>query len=183
MRLKDYLMYIKYLKFANSFRVDSKKGHLLFRDKRVAMIPAGMFSELYLGLSDVTGKGGAASTLYMGAKKSASVLYSIVSNTYGEDNLKSEEKFGKLINEIISLAGYGNCEVVKVDFKNIEVIIRMRDLLTSSGIVKSDVPVCHAERGAMTGIIENITKKPCNGQEVKCQAMGDEYCEFVIKEG
>ncbi|MDY6964581.1 MAG: 4-vinyl reductase [Halobacteriota archaeon] len=161
-------------------RFDATKGHMLFKGERVAMVPTGMFTELYLGLSDVTGKGGAASTLYMGAKKTASILYNIAAKIYGEENLRSEETFGDVMDQLISMTGYGRCEVVKADFENVEVIIRMRGLLTSSEIVKSDVPVCHVERGVMTGIVEMISRKSCTGQEVKCQATGDEYCEFVI---
>ena len=80
----------------------------------------------------------------------------------------------------MALAGYGKVEYVKIDFEKPEATIRMHGLLTPSEIDKSDVPVCHLERGVLTGFIECITKKICNGQEVKCVTMGDEFCEFFI---
>ncbi|MDY6930601.1 MAG: 4-vinyl reductase [Halobacteriota archaeon] len=147
------------------------------------MVPTEMFTELYLGLSKVMGKAGAATAFYFGAKNSGHVLYDIGMKLYGEENIKSEEQFPKILDELLSIAGYGRCEVVKVDFNDVHVVIRLKGLLTSSGINDSDVPVCHAERGAMTGIVESITDKQLKGQEIKCQAMGDEYCEFVITEG
>ncbi|MDY6865303.1 MAG: 4-vinyl reductase [Halobacteriota archaeon] len=172
----------KYINFL-SVRINPKDGHILIKGDRVAMVPTEMFTELYLGLSKVMGKTGAATAFYFGAKNSGHVLYDIGMKLYGEENMKSEERFPKILDELLSIAGYGRCEVEKVDFTDVEVVIRLRGLLTSSGIDDSDVPVCHAERGAMTGIVESITGKQLKGQETKCQAMGDDYCEFYISEG
>ncbi len=172
----------KYLNLL-SVRISTKDGHILIKGDRVAMVPTEMFTELYLGFSKVMGKAGAATAFYFGAKESGHVLYDIGMKLYGEKNIKSEVRFPKILDELLSIAGYGRCEVEKVDFTNVEVVIRLKGLLTSSGIEGSDVPVCHAERGAMTGIVESITGKQLVGKEVKCQAMGDDYCEFVISEG
>ena len=172
--------FLRNIRLAKYFRMRPKEGHLLFKGDRVAMVPAGMFSELYLGLTEISGKGGAASALYIGAKKSSSVLYGIAEKMYGKEALKSKEDSINLIDDLISIAGYGRCEVVKADLENEEIVVRMKGLLTSSSVGKSDVPVCHVERGAVTGIIEKILGKPFNGRETKCQAMGDDYCEFVI---
>ena len=176
----DLFGYLRYIWRARFLRINVKNGHLLFKGERVVLVPAGMFSDLYLGLTEVTGKGGAASALYMGAKKSSPVLFGMAEMMYGQENLKSKETALGLLDDLISLSGYGRCEVVKADLENSEIIIHMRGLLTPSRLEKSDVPVCHSERGAMTGIIEQILGKPCSGKETKCQAMGDDYCEFVI---
>ena len=177
-----FMNHLKYLRLIQFFRIRPKDGHMLFKGERVAMVPVGMFSDLYLGLTEVVGKGGAASSLYLSAKRSSPALYEIAKNLFGETALKSNGDFSKFIDDLISLAGFGRCEVVKADLENpeIEIVIHLWGLLTPSRLQESDVPVCHAERGAMTGIIEQILGKPLFGKETKCQAMGDEYCEFVI---
>ncbi len=46
----------------------------------------------------------------------------------------------------------------------------------------SEGPVCHFLLGAVTGFLSEMFGKPLFGQETRCQAAGDEYCEFVIRE-
>lgn len=172
--------FLRYLRLARSFRIDSKKGHLQFKGERIIITPAGMYGKVYDRLTEVVGKGGAAGALYLATKESSKSIYKLAQKMYKEEDLKSEANFGKIIEDFMSIAGYGKVEVVKIDFEKPEAIIRMRGLLTPGEINKSDVPVCHIERGVLTGFIECVTQKSCNGREVKCQAMGDEYCEFVI---
>ena len=172
--------YLRYLKLAIHFRPHPKEGHILFKGERLIITPPGTYSKLYNRLTEIVGKGGAASALYIGAKESAKPLYRLALKIYREEKLKSEKTFGNALEDLMSIAGYGKAKAVKVDLNKPEVIIRMCGILTPSEIVESDVPVCHIERGILTGFIECVTQKSCIGQEVKCQAMGDEYCEFVI---
>lgn len=169
-----------YLKVFASLRMKPRDGHILFKGERLIVTPPDTYSKLYERLTEIIGKGGAASALYISAKESSVSVYRLMLNLYDEEFIKSEETFAKSLDSMMSVVGYGKPEVVKVDFSKPEVIIRVRGFITSSGVDHSDVPVCQIERGVLTGIIECITGKSCDGQEVKCQAMGDEYCEFVI---
>ena len=40
---------------------------------------------------------------------------------------------------------------------------------------------CHFFRGVLAGIMSEYAGKEYMGEEIKCMADGDEYCEFVIK--
>ena len=171
---------LRYFKWGMHFRPRPKDGHLVFKGERVIIAPSGSYSKLYNRLTDIVGKGGAASALYLGSKEVSKPIYRLALKLYSEDKLKNEKTFGNALEDLMALAGYGKVEYVKIDFEKPEAIIRMRGLLTPSEIEKSDVPVCHVERGVLTGFIECITKKVCNGQEVKCVTMGDEFCEFFI---
>lgn len=169
-----------YLKLFTSLRMKPKDGHIFFKDERLIITPPDTYSKLYERLTEIIGKGGAASTLYMGAKESSVSVYRLMINIFSEDFVRSEKTFAKSLDDTMTIAGYGKPEVLKVDFSKPEVIIRVRGFITSSGVTNSDVPVCQIERGVLTGVVECITKRPCHGKEVKCQAMGDDYCEFII---
>ena len=169
-----------YLKLFASLRMNSGDGHIFFKGERLIITPPDTYSKLYERLTEIIGKGGAASALYMGAKESSVSVYRMMVKIFSEDFVKSEKTFAKSLDDTMTMAGYGKPEVLKVDFSKPEVIIRVRGFITSSGVTNSDVPVCQIERGVLTGIVECITKKSCDGKEVKCQSMGDDYCEFII---
>jgi len=174
------LGFLKYLKLMAHIRIRSKEGHILYKGERLILTPPDTYGRLYERLTKIIGKGGAASALYMGSKESSKSVYRLMLKLFREEDIKSEETFGKTLEELMSISGYGKAEALKVDFEKPEVVIRVLGFITSSGVDKSEVPVCHVERGVLTGIIECITGKTCTGREVKCQAMGDEYCEFII---
>ena len=48
--------------------------------------------------------------------------------------------------------------------------------------VERDVkPTCHFMLGVVTGFLSEMAREPLYGIETKCQAVGDEYCEFVVR--
>ena len=71
-------------------------------------------------------------------------------------------------------------KLVELDEKAGEAIIRVWGSFEASQ--PSEKPTCHLLLGAATGFISEMTGKPLFGLETRCQATGDEYCEFVIKE-
>lgn len=44
-----------------------------------------------------------------------------------------------------------------------------------------DSPSCHILRGIISAIHEKSTRKLIEVEEVKCESLGDEHCEFKIK--
>jgi len=46
---------------------------------------------------------------------------------------------------------------------------------------KTDHPVCHFIGGFLAGCIEGIFNVIVSCEETKCEAMGDEYCEFRVE--
>jgi len=70
--------------------------------------------------------------------------------------------------------------IVEFDRAKGEAIIRVRG--SFEAVQPSDRPTCHFLLGAVTGFLSEMFGKPLFGVETKCQAAGDEYCEFVIRE-
>ncbi|MHC1567450.1 MAG: V4R domain-containing protein [Candidatus Syntropharchaeia archaeon] len=66
-----------------------------------------------------------------------------------------------------------------------KIIIRVRDSWSArsfllTGNEKSEIPVCSIELGFLAGIFEEILGKTVEGNESKCEAMGDSYCERIF---
>jgi predicted hydrocarbon binding protein len=57
--------------------------------------------------------------------------------------------------------------------------IRVRECFESMG-GSSAGPLCHFVRGVLEGILEIVSGLPMKATEVRCSAMGNEYCEFEI---
>lgn len=85
----------------------------------------------------------------------------------------------KYISKIIILTiyyGYG----LKVDvrFLNDETIrVTVPDCYMCENI-SSSLPICTAIIGAIKGTLSVVFKRPVNGKEIKCKAVGDGLCEF-----
>ncbi|MDK2463411.1 MAG: hypothetical protein QI223_01355 [Candidatus Korarchaeota archaeon] len=46
----------------------------------------------------------------------------------------------------------------------------------------AEKPSCHFLLGGTTEFMSEMVQKPLFELETRCQSVGDEYCEFVIKE-
>lgn len=77
------------------------------------------------------------------------------------------------------LSGWGRMEVVEFDFK--KKLARMR---WTNGVsvrnTKGKTPVCHFNRGLLTGATEAMLGRACESLEVSCQGKGDKFCEAII---
>lgn len=69
--------------------------------------------------------------------------------------------------------------VVEFDQERGEATVRVRG--SFEAVQPSDRPTCHFLLGAVTGFLSEMFEKPLFGQETRCQAIGDEYCEFVVR--
>ncbi|HIP16052.1 MAG TPA: hypothetical protein EYG77_02475 [Methanothermococcus okinawensis] len=56
--------------------------------------------------------------------------------------------------------------------------IRVYECAFCSGLPNIGKPVCHFERGVLTGCLEDILNKKVKIVESKCCANGHDYCEF-----
>ena len=76
-------------------------------------------------------------------------------------------------------SGWGRMEVIEFDFK--KKFARMR---WTNGVsvrnTKGKTPVCHFNRGLLTGATEFMLGTPRESLEVSCQGKGDKFCEAVI---
>lgn len=87
------------------------------------------------------------------------------------------------VDELMNYVGWG--QIVKMEEKEDRIRIFMSESFDSRSIrsVKErfEWPACAIERGYIAGLLEAIRNKKCEVEEVRCQAKGDEICEFVFK--
>lgn len=170
---------LKLLRMSRLLKIDNKKGHILTKGVSVLILPVDVSSSLNKGLAKIVGKSVAA-PLYHSGKELGNSIFGLFIKIYGRGVKKSEEKFKKAIEDFLPLGGFGKIEVIEVDFKNGKYVFRGFGLPEVISITDSKDPVCHLMRGISTGFVEKVINQPCVGKENKCQAKGDEYCEFEI---
>lgn len=92
-----------------------------------------------------------------------------------------EDDIQNICFEMVEKSGWGKVKINKG--KN---LIRIQNSLISSYYAKHigilEEPIDNMLRGMIAEIFEGTTKKEYEINETKCIAMGDKYCEFVIRE-
>jgi len=61
-----------------------------------------------------------------------------------------------------------------------EVILRLFELPTSTGIPDIGIPTCYWDAGLIAGIVETIIGTPVSAEEIHCWGLGHAYCDFNI---
>jgi len=89
----------------------------------------------------------------------------------------------KFFIETLGRLGYG--KIIEFKEESEKIIIRIKDSWTSRALKYNNYttkfPTCYIELGLFQGILEGALKKEVESEEVKCQAKGDEYCEFLFE--
>lgn len=171
---------LKLLKLGRLLEIDSERGHMFIKGEEVMILPSEITEELFRSLSKIVGVGGATGSLYIAGKELGNTFFDILKKMYDYDVTGSEVKFKKDLEDFISFIGAGKIKIQEIDFENTNFVLWGWDLPEVGLKRRSDTPVCHIVRGVFTRFLEIITEKTCTGKEVKCQAKGDEYCEFKI---
>ena len=77
--------------------------------------------------------------------------------------------------------GFGKVAGTEFDVEKGVLRFRMENSVEADGWEGSEHPVCHIILGYNIALMEWALGKPMVGEEVRCRAKGDPYCEFVIK--
>jgi len=93
----------------------------------------------------------------------------------------TEEKLTKWMFDVAMLAGWGQFDLLSIDKEKLTMIFHVKNSPVSILFKHSTSPVDHAIRGFIAGASETLYKKPIDTIEIKCQGMGDQYCEFITK--
>ncbi|MFQ5976486.1 MAG: V4R domain-containing protein [Candidatus Hydrothermarchaeales archaeon] len=120
---------------------------------------------------------------YVGATTAVKILYStgedigkVFAGIYATDTLES---FMEELKKFLEKERVAKISVQSMDESKI--VIKSEESMTSAGIPTINKPVCHFERGFITGAIKEYLGKNINSRETKCWGLGDLYCEFVLE--
>ncbi len=171
---------IKLLKLGRQLRLKPGDGQIFLNGTEVMIIPTEITEGLSVSLTRIVGAGGASSSLYIAGKELGEPFFDMLKKMYGADIQNSEEKIKIALEDFLPFIGFGRVEIVEIDLKISHIVFKGHDLPGVDSTRSTDTQACHIVRGIFTGFMEILTKTPCIGEETKCQAKGDEFCEFVI---
>lgn len=82
------------------------------------------------------------------------------------------------LSEKIMELGIG--QIVITNMSDEKVVFRLYDCFTCSDMENIGKPVCYFEAGILAGAVSTISKQDMDAVEVRCNALGDSYCEFDV---
>lgn len=85
----------------------------------------------------------------------------------------------KILQLIFMNSGYGKMDI-DLDINKKEADVKVYDSIECSQGIGSEKPYSHYIRGMLAAVFEDIFKDKVEVREVKCIALGDEYCEFLV---
>ena len=154
-------------------RIRFESGNIKFFEKNVVIFPAEYMQLLQVELS----KGKNERMIYDMAKINGKSWFK---NLYNYYKISPEDIFRWGVNTL-SVAGWGETEIVKLDSKNKVVIFKVTNSVIAEGYGRTDHCVDHFIRGSFAGGISVLFGEECDAIETKCIAKGDSYCEFYVK--
>jgi predicted hydrocarbon binding protein len=90
-----------------------------------------------------------------------------------------EEYVNKLA-EILKSLKVGLVKVLETDVEGGKFVVRVDECASCSGTPVIGEPICDFEGGIIAGVLKYFLGKEVKATEVKCWAMGDQTCEFVV---
>ncbi len=156
------------------------EGRITLLTRRYVMLSTDYFPfDLTKDLEDIFGAAG-DTLLFKGGKSVGMDLYKHYHDL--------ADKYGVNTWNLISAVGYyfgwGLGRIVE---RNDEGAYRIRvyDSFEADSFIQRNggakKPVCHFIRGVLSGLVESVEGREYTVKEVKCAAMGDEYCEFLFE--
>ncbi len=145
------------------------------------IFPANGLNTYWEGVKRMIGKEGEAVLAYDSGKEAVREMVRVLRREW---KLNGRE-FVKAAEEFFSELGMGelSIELPKIGLpRRKKFVFRIRNSYIARSVSeRSDEPVCHLFRGYAAGIMEELTGWKMDAEETKCLAMGDEYCEFVVR--
>jgi len=85
-----------------------------------------------------------------------------------------------LCRELFRHMGYGTAKA-ELDLKRCSAVVRVWDCFECELFKGSGKPASHFVRGIIAGFLSGVFGEEMYAKEVKCIAMGDQYCKFIVK--
>ncbi len=156
-------------------QLEMERGSIKMLTNRMIMLPSPFFSYLLK-----TSK----NPIEMGKL----IYYSSKLTTYNHFTYLLEKHYGlsfqgleKWQKEVAELGGWGEIEIINVNWEKKEAIITVKNSPISEMMGLVNYAVDHETRGFTAGAISIIFKKDIEVLETKCTSKGDNLCEFIVQ--
>jgi len=167
---------------AKEMKFERGKGEInLFRMRHIFMDEI-LFTSI---LNEFEREGGVMSQarVYMACKKAAKRYFENLLANSEVGNLMRKFGWGRveLVRQVQPLwSDYGFGVIESISFKGDCVTVSIRNNINARTHEHSSTPVCYFAQGVLAGIASEIYNANYDCEEVKCIAMGDTHCEFLL---
>lgn len=161
-------------------RSHREEGEIRLSELRVTLVPSALFGTMQRIFEKMTGAEIARQLLYIAGKEVARLYVEAMRKVESFSNL---EDCLFLFQELESLSGWGDIEVMEFDPENLNFRFAVKNSYAKEAFRKGETgqPVCSLMAGLLAGTIEALINKPIDLVEVKCWAKGDDNCEFIVE--
>lgn len=94
---------------------------------------------------------------------------------------KDLNDFIQKVRELLIKLKIGVLSVVSADLEKGQVVIRVDECTTCSGVPNTGKCICYFEGGVIAGALKFFIKKEVKATETKCWGTGDNFCEFFVE--
>ncbi|RLE62957.1 MAG: hypothetical protein DRJ38_08650 [Thermoprotei archaeon] len=151
---------------------------LYLGSKRAVLFREPLYRALIKETVKELGSGGFALLYHIGVFMGRSVYKDYLS-LLGMEDPKSLVELGKAF---FRMSGFGILEIIYLDFEKKEVLLRVYDSFECSLYENEKKPMGNLVRGIFAGWFSELFKtQKIEVTETKCIAVGDKYCEFLVK--
>ncbi|MBN1763509.1 MAG: hypothetical protein JW878_10645 [Methanomicrobia archaeon] len=152
-------------------KMDAETGEFFTQELPELILSSAVFVGILKLAESIVGPDNAAVIFYEAGKK-----VGINRAKYYRDKWKLDgSAFVRAMEEFCAELGWGT---FSVDLEAL--VIKVENSFIAKEYGESEVPVCHFLRGCCAGMGEVLTNRALDGEERKCEACGDDYCEFVL---
>ena len=145
------------------------------------------FARLLTGIIDVLGEKGARPILFRGGKRSFEIMRENYPNLWSLDGIEPTEKtpdrlykeFVNIQNIIVNASTQIFGDIFKLYESDDGLVLENHDCYWCKGL-KAKEPICHGSVGFNYAIAEWIMGEDARVEEVKCSAVGDDMCMFIM---
>ncbi|MEM2025080.1 MAG: V4R domain-containing protein [Desulfurococcaceae archaeon] len=168
---------------ADGLLVDYLHHKLMFSGERAILVRRGVYRALVDAFKGRFACIGEGFLYYAGYEWGAKIAESHAAIAEGLGLRDPLEIMKRLSMSFFSAVGFGRLEVAEASLKpQFRMIVRAHDLFEDDGAPKSKKPCSHLMRGILAGLCSALFKVNGRADEVKCAAMGNPYCEFLVSE-
>ncbi|MEM2087290.1 MAG: V4R domain-containing protein [Thermoproteota archaeon] len=95
---------------------------------------------------------------------------------YGVEGISAVE----ILKKRALILGWAKMEIVHLDEKEKKAVIKIFDNWECDMFKEKSAPQSHFIRGILSGFFSSLFREDLKGEETRCIAKGDPYCEFIL---